>query len=135
MDNACVFDTDVVSYLSKRDSRAGTYASLLNGAVPMISFMTVAELHRWTIERNWSPTRESHLCRYVERFAVVEVDRTLCRIWADVVVAARRQGRPIQVAAAWLAATALARDSPLLTHNGGDDAGVGRLALLSARAS
>jgi predicted nucleic acid-binding protein len=39
-------------------------------------------------------------------------------------VAARRNGRRIETADAWIAATALLYDAPLLTHNKADDLGV-----------
>jgi predicted nucleic acid-binding protein len=39
-------------------------------------------------------------------------------------VAARRNGRRIETADAWIAATALLYDAPLLTHNEADYLGV-----------
>ncbi len=47
-----VVDTDVVSFLFKRDSRAELYRRHLTGALLTISFMTLAELERWTLEHN-----------------------------------------------------------------------------------
>lgn len=43
---AKLVDTDVVSYLFRRDSRAEAYRKHLNGELFVISFMTVAELDR-----------------------------------------------------------------------------------------
>jgi predicted nucleic acid-binding protein len=43
----------------------------------------------------------------------------LCRWWATVRVACRRLGRSIDVADAWIAATALLYGVPLVTHNAG----------------
>jgi predicted nucleic acid-binding protein len=45
---------------------------------------------------------------------------------------ARRQGRPIQTADAWIAATALHLGVPLVTHNPADYAGVSGLTVLTA---
>ena len=59
-------------------------------------------------------------------------DDALCRLWGEVWMRARRKGRPIEVADGWIAATALALDVPLLTHNPGDFAGVDGLTVLSA---
>ena len=74
---AVVVDTDVVSYLFKSDTRASLYRPHLDGQLPIISFMSLAELERWTLARGWG---------------------------------ARRAGKPILTADAWVAATALAYD-------------------------
>jgi predicted nucleic acid-binding protein len=55
----------------------------------------------------------------------------VCRLWAEVVTGARRNGRPISDADAWQAATALFLDAPLITHNPDDFAGVPRLVVIS----
>jgi predicted nucleic acid-binding protein len=41
-------------------------------------------------------------------------------MWAEVTVAARARGYRIECADAWIAATALRHDVPLVTHNRGD---------------
>jgi tRNA(fMet)-specific endonuclease VapC len=46
-----LLDTKVVSYLFKGDTRATTYAPLLEGHRLAISFMTVAELFEWAMTR------------------------------------------------------------------------------------
>jgi tRNA(fMet)-specific endonuclease VapC len=48
-----VVDTDVVSFLYKRDTRARLYEPHLNDPPFIVSFMSLAELRRWTLERNW----------------------------------------------------------------------------------
>ena len=60
-------------------------------------------------------------------------DPDLCERWAHVTVMARRLGRPIQHADAWIAATALLHNVPLITHNRDDYAGVPGLVVVSAR--
>ena len=51
-----VVDTDVVSFLFKRDQRADLYRPYLEGNLLVISFMSLAELDRWALERNWGET-------------------------------------------------------------------------------
>jgi predicted nucleic acid-binding protein len=65
---------------------------------------------------------------------VYYADEALCRLWGEVWTRARRNGRPIQVADGWIAATALALDVPLLTHKPADFIGVDGLTVLSAAA-
>ena len=58
--NAAVVDTDVVSMLFKGDSRAVSYRSHISGRLLGISFMTLAELERWSLERGWDPPERSN---------------------------------------------------------------------------
>ena len=68
---------------------------------------------------------------YLERFVVLPYDRGLCTKWAHVTVAAQANGRRIDCADAWIAATALLADAPLITHNRSDYLGVPGLTLIS----
>jgi len=58
---AVVVDTDVVSFLYKRDTRADLYRPHLDGQLPIISFMTLAELEHWTVARDWGARRRQDL--------------------------------------------------------------------------
>jgi tRNA(fMet)-specific endonuclease VapC len=125
-------DTDIVSFRFKKDSRARLYRRHLLGRTPVIAFMTLGELEAWAQERRWGPARRKELARHLGQYEVYYADEVLCRLWADVWTRARRKGRPIQVADAWIAATALALDVPLVTHNTVDFAGVDGLTILTA---
>ena len=81
---AVVVDTDVVSFLYKRDTRAMLYRPHLDGQLPIISFMTLAELEQWTAVRNWGPRRRQELLNYLRRYKVEHSSPELCRRWAEV---------------------------------------------------
>ena len=119
-----VLDTDVVSFLFKADSRAQIYLPHLDNRKWFISFMTEAELEQWALLANWSQKRVEWLRLFLSRFAVVPSSHDLVLKWAEAMVAARRNGRRIETADAWIAATALLYDAPLLTHNKADYLGV-----------
>jgi predicted nucleic acid-binding protein len=74
----------------------------------------------------------AEMAGFLERFTVSLASRTLCRTWAEVSDQARRNGRPIQVADAWVAATAVMLGVPLATHNLADYSGVPNLRILAA---
>ena len=112
-----VVDTDVVSYLIKRDSRAELYRPHLSNNTLVLSFMTLAELDRWMLEHHWGAARIKATEHYLSNFITYPYDRDLCRKWAEVVVTARRKGRPIQPGDAWIGATALLHGLTLVTHN------------------
>jgi len=85
-----------------------------------ISFMSLAELQRWHLQRNWGFVRKAELEQYLTRFTVLPTSRELCGRWAEVSWQARRKGRPIQTADAWIAASALHYQVPLITNNAAD---------------
>ena len=130
--NAAIVDTDVVSMLFKGDTRAHAYRPHITGRLLGISFMTLAELERWPLERSWGLNRKLELAQHLTRYAVLPVNRELCGKWADVSFAAKRKGRPIQTADAWIAASALYYQVPLITNNRSDYSVVDGLVLLSA---
>jgi len=51
--------------------------------------------------------------------------------WAEVMVAARRAGRRLETADAWIAATAVLYNAPLITHNASDYLGVPGLQVIT----
>ena len=119
-----VLDTDVVSFLFKADTRAQIYLPQLQDRQWFISFMTEAELEQWDLLANWSEKRVVWLRLFLSRFVVVPSSHDLVLKWAEAMVAPRRNGRRIETADAWIAATALLYDAPLLTHNEADYLGV-----------
>ena len=128
---AVVLDTDIVSYLYKRDTRAELYRQHLNDPPFIISFMSLAELRRWTLERNWGERRKQELEEYLARYFVIHSEEQICTRWAEAMNSARSSGRPIGASDAWIAATALFLDVPLLTHNGRHYSGVAGLRVIS----
>lgn len=112
-----VVDTCVVSYLFKGGTRAGQYRRHLQGNTPVISFMTLAELYRWALERNWGPRKVATMDAYLQRYLIYPFNRALCMQWAVAKVQAQRGGRTMKTDDAWIAATALLYGIPLVTHN------------------
>lgn len=119
-----VLDTDVVSFLFKGDSRAQLCIPSLQNRQWLISFMTEAELEQWALLSNWGAKRVEWLRLFLGRCAIVPSSHDLVLKWAEATVAARGSGRRIETADAWIAATALLYDAPLVTHNKSDYLGV-----------
>jgi len=122
--NPIVLDTDVVSFLFKRDTRAELYLPRLENREWLISFMTEAELEQWALLANWSTKRIEWLRLFLARFAIVPSSHALVLKWAEAMASARKSGRRIETADAWVAVTALLYDAPLLTNNKSDYLGV-----------
>ena len=90
-----VLDTDVLSFLYKRDTRAKLYETHLNDPPFIVSFMSLAELRRWALERNWGEKRRKELEEYLARYLILHSDDQMCDRWAQAINSARLSGRPI----------------------------------------
>ncbi len=128
---AVVVDTDVVSFTFKKDTRAHLYRRHLAGQTLLISFMTLAELHAWMLQRRWGLANRRLFSHHLRRYAIHYADQMLCERWAEVMNQTIMAGRPIGVAHAWIAATALVQNLPLVTHNRKDFEKVAGLKVLS----
>lgn len=78
-----LLDTDVVSFLLKRDSRLSSYASHIQGRRLALSFMTVAELFQWAAVRHWGPQRVRQLEIDLKAYLILPFDILLCRLWGE----------------------------------------------------
>lgn len=126
-----VVDTDVISFIFKGDSRNVLYMPHLEDRLAMIAAQTRAELELWSLQRNWGWRRRSALRAHLENFIFAEADETVSLHWAEMQDNARRTGRLISCADAWIAATALAFAAPLVTHNPLDFADVPALKVVT----
>jgi predicted nucleic acid-binding protein len=115
-----LLDTDVVSYLLKGDSRREPYARHLLDRELAIAIMTVAELFQWAAMRKWGESRVQQMEGWLGRVTILPVDIETCRAWASVRTHRSSLGLSISPQDAWIAATALRYQLPLVTHNAGD---------------
>jgi tRNA(fMet)-specific endonuclease VapC len=126
-----VVDTDVISFVFKGHRRADAYADDLDGKQIVVSFMTVAELKRWSVKQRWGASRIEKLNQRLRQLVVYPVDFDLCQRWAEVIVEAETKGRPISPQDAWIAATALQENLPLITNNSKDFESISGLTVIS----
>lgn len=130
-----VVDTDVWSYIYKKTDEAKLYEPHLFGNVLVISFQTRAELLRGAISAGWGARRRQHLESRLQRYVVEHSSDALCLRWAEAIDSARRNGRPVAPADAWVAATARYLGVPLITHNKKHFIGVADLTIISESGS
>jgi predicted nucleic acid-binding protein len=126
-----VVDTDVLSFIFKEDTMADLYAPHLKDKVVVVCFMTVAELRQWALIKQWGPTKRQRLESFLQNYIIFHSDDDFCTKWAEATRSAVRNGRPIDSADAWVAATSLLHSIPLVTHNQRHYTGIDGLVVIS----
>jgi len=112
-----LIDTDVFSFFFKRDSRRGLYVDDVMGRQLCLSFMSVAELRKWAIVRNWGMQRRVRLGETLRHYVILPCDDAMAQHRAEISAHRQRQGKPISCGDCWIAASALRHDLPLASHN------------------
>jgi tRNA(fMet)-specific endonuclease VapC len=113
-----VCDTDVASFVVKDDPLRGPrYLRHLQGQSMVLPFCVLGELRLGAELRNWGTARRTRLEQFVRSCVVHYPDDRMCTLWAVLVAALRRLGRQMGPQDAWVAASALYLDAPLVTHN------------------
>lgn len=116
-DRVVIADTSIISCAFKRQPLAERYNSLLIGREVRISFTTVGELQRWAERSAWGARRRLDLKLFLTRFPMIPCTAGIPELFAKVIVERERAGRPMQRDDAWIAATAIHHDLPLVTHD------------------
>jgi predicted nucleic acid-binding protein len=125
-------DTNVISFLFKKDSRGNLYKPHLKSKLGAVAAQTYAELEVLPLQNNWSLKRHNELRNYLsEKFTFIEISKDISLKWAQIRVEMRRLGKPIDTADAWIAATALVFSVPLVTHNYKDFKNIAGLKIIS----
>jgi len=131
--DALILDTNIVSYLMKGHSLASAYRRHLEGKTLAISFMTVGELFEGAYRKEWDAGKLEKLKSEIKNYLVIPYSPRVCEIWGK--IRAMRRSQPIPIDDAWIAATALAHNCPLVTHNPSDFVGIDNLSIITEHGS
>ena len=112
-----VVDTNVISYLLAKVNRYEFYRELIAVEQSVISFQTWEELWYGAYYGNWGTRRRSELSQHLENYEIIWPSIDLTEICARLRAERRAAGRTLQVADAWIAATALLLNCPLATDD------------------
>jgi len=130
---ARVIDTDIFSFLLKKDTRAELYKPHLDGHFLFLSFMTVAELERWANLYNWGQNKINLLENSLKRYVIQHSNRDICKIWGEIMTESKRKGLNVSISDAWIAATAISLQIPLVTNNEKDFQKIEALTIISEK--
>jgi len=111
-----VLDTDVASAILRHRLPERPRA-LLADKVVFITFVTVGELTKWTVLRDWGPSRLADLEEWQRNVGVLPGDEDVSSTWGQLQARAQRRGRPRPVNDTWIAACCLVHGLPLATFN------------------
>jgi hypothetical protein len=128
-DHIVVVDTDIFSplyitpeFASKRGLPIAAWRSALLGARVVISFQTKAEVLAGIQGSRWSESRIVAGLDELERFPTIPADRSVIEAFATLSIVCRRAGHAlhdkIHAADRWVAASAVAKQLPLMAKDG-----------------
>ena len=108
-----VADSNIVSYIARRSPIAEYYLPHLEHRQVVISFQTWEEALFGAYLAGWGERRVDALKQQMSQYQVHWPDLELVDLCARLRVNRRAAGRQIQMADAWVAATAMYLDCPL----------------------
>lgn len=111
-----VLDTDVASAALRFRLPVPIKARLAR-ATPCITFVTLGELTKWTVVRDWGPSKLEVLAAWRRNVVVLPFDERVAITWGHIEARAQKRGRPRPVNDSWIAAVCITRGLPLITFN------------------
>lgn len=112
-----VLDTSIVSFTLNASPLVAPYRQFIDGSDLIISFQTVAEVRLGASVAGWGSRRLSELETHLAGMTTIGYSEDLGLHWVSIMADARRVGRRLETGDAWIAATALMLNAPLLTHD------------------
>jgi len=111
-----VLDTDVASSIVRGRPMAQV-ASALGPHVLCVTFVSVAELTEWGINRSWGRKALAGIDAWLARVPKLWSDEEISRTWGRLSAETRRAGRPRPINDMWIAACCITEGLPLATLN------------------
>lgn len=131
MGPSIIIDTNVFSYIFRREALGGPYLTYIEGRPALPSFVTVGELLLGVQLRGWGEWRKAEILKFISQHTILESNRAVSESYAYIMFELRQLGRPVSSNDAWIAATAIAYGKTLLSHNRRDFENITGLELVS----
>ena len=124
-----LLDTNIVIYAINKVRYYELYRRHLDGLIAAISVITVAELYEGAFRAGLGSRTHRNIVVGLDQYVVLPLDESVCRLFGKIRFESRN--RPVSVPDALIAATALAYDIPLVTHNAEHFIGINKLNVIT----
>ena len=112
-----VLDTNIVSALFRGNSAGMSYQQRIGTRRAVISFQTLEEAWYGAYKASWGEKKKTELGVHLEQYEVIYPNEELVEVCARLRSTGRAVGRQIPIADAWIAATAVFLDCPLISSD------------------
>ncbi|MDE2699774.1 MAG: type II toxin-antitoxin system VapC family toxin [Gemmatimonadetes bacterium] len=112
-----ILDTNIVSYIFNKDTRALYYQNQIRGRRVLISFQTLEELWYGAYTKGWGDRRKNELAHHLEQYEIIWPGPELVTTCARLRSERKSAGREMRESDAWIAATAIMLGYPLASHD------------------
>jgi tRNA(fMet)-specific endonuclease VapC len=102
------------------DTRGEAYRNHVQDKTVAVSFVTVGELHYWSLRRKWSPKRIAELEARFRNVVIIPFDIDVCKAYAAIKNEAKTDSgsdRVIPSNDLWIAACARRHGIPVVSNN------------------
>lgn len=96
-----IADSDVVSYIYKRDPRGQAFSDLIGTRPTGITLLSVAESRKGAVYANWNDREIARLHAFLSRFFVVEFNAEIANVCGGLLGRCRQIGVSISWPDAW----------------------------------
>ena len=131
MSGPVIVDTNVVSFMYRNDTRAVPYEELILRSAPHLSVVSIGELLFGAYRASWSARRTAELMNVARTYTVLDISSPVAEVWAAIRSRASSLGQQLPEADAWIGATAVVLDYPVVTHNPRDFQSIAGLEVLT----
>lgn len=112
-----VVDTDVVSFMFRDCERGAAYFTLIGDSRAGVTLLSIAEIYAGVLRKNWGPRKIACLDAFLDRFLLIGASSEIASIGGAIRACCEQVGRSVSWPDAWIAATALWLDVPLVAHD------------------
>ncbi len=116
-----ILDTDVFSFIYKRNQKAILFRPYIDGVNATICFATLAELYFGAYKANWGKQKITEMESEIAKYAILYPDYDICKLHGEIKGrCAKELQHNLSTPDCWIAAAALHFKRPLLTNNWND---------------